>query len=827
LSIRPSDNFGLLALPLLAQAAHAADDTGEGTGEGSGVFVPPSLSEQFFNDWHGTAVLTGIGVLMVAYAVYAVIRRAKAVSAYGLGLERDVRVQIKRRENEAQFVAAGDILFTHERYEEAAELYVRGQDELRAGEALEKAGQLSKAAQHYKRGGAPMMAAEAYLRRNQFQLAAKEFMAAEAFDRAAEAFVRAHDYRRAAELFRQQDRLLEAGKSYEKLGNRSSAAEMYIAHFDRQLDLARGDLREIKDACAVAERAAGFMAEDGKVVEAADLLKKAGYRKRAAEIYAEVGEIDRAAQIYVEANRPLQAAKLYESVGDRKQALRYRAEARLLSGDKSLAAEDFADAGDFIRAAELFSDVEDLERAAHMYEQAGDVRMAAELFNLVGKERQAAEAYQKAGDYAQAAELYREMGDFQAELQAAKAGNNFFRVGEILLEHGRMEDALAAFQRVESIDGEFERANILQGDILRQLGRLDVAFNKYKVALGEGEPSKANVDILYKMALAAEEAGVSDQALQLFESVIGVDYYYRDAAGRASALREGGASGNRGSMIGEPNQGRTAQSSPDQLPAKEEVLRYDVIDEIARGGMGVVFRARDTVLDRIVAYKILSANLKTNKVAVKYFLREAQAAAKMSHPNIVTVYDAGEQAGEYYMAMEYVEGQTLKALVSRQGAFPEKLVRYILVHVCRGLAYAHERGLVHRDVKPGNLMLTMEKTVKLMDFGLAKFVEEIQANHTRAIGTPYYMSPEQILGKDLDGRSDLYSLGISMYECATGKVPFSKGDLSYHHLNTVATPVHEMNPKISRELSDIIAKCMEKSADDRFATSSDLLASVK
>jgi serine/threonine-protein kinase len=243
--------------------------------------------------------------------------------------------------------------------------------------------------------------------------------------------------------------------------------------------------------------------------------------------------------------------------------------------------------------------------------------------------------------------------------------------------------------------------------------------------------------------------------------------------------------------------------------------------------MGIVYKARDGVLDRIVAYKVLSGNLKNNKVAVKYFLREAKAAAKMAHPNIVTVFDAGEQDNEYYMAMEYVEGQTLKSLVNRQGAFPEKLVRYIFVHACRGLQYAHDRGLVHRDIKPGNMMLTRERALKIMDFGLAKFLEEAQANHTRAIGTPYYMAPEQIVGKDLDGRSDLYSLGVSMFECATSKVPFSKGDLSYHHLHTTAPHAIDLNPKISQELSDIIYKCMAKKPDDRFSSASELMTAVK
>ena len=444
--------------------------------------------------------------------------------------------------------------------------------------------------------------------------------------------------------------------------------------------------------------------------------------------------------------------------------------------------------------------------------------------------------------------IYREAGDFKNELQAAKAANDFFRVGQILLDHGRKEDALAAFQRIDAHDPQYPEASVIQGDILRDLGRLDVAFQKYRASIGEATPSKANVDILYKMAIVAESANVSAQALQLYESVIGVDYYYRDASDRASRLREqlttagalrpmlGGMSvaapGAAASAYVEPAaappgtpQTPASPAAPAAPPSSKK--RYEIIDEIARGGMGIVYRATDTVLGRTVAYKILAANLKTNKVAVKYFLREAQAAAKMTHPNIVTVFDAGEQDGEYYMAMEYVDGQNLKSLVSRQGAFPEKLTRYIFVHAARGLQYAHERGLVHRDIKPGNMMLTRDKALKIMDFGLAKFVEEAAANHTRAIGTPYYMSPEQILGKELDGRSDLYSLGVSMFECATGQVPFSKGDLSYHHLHTEPPRARDINPNVSEELSEIIFKCMAKEPKDRYASAEALVAAVR
>ncbi|MEO1270740.1 MAG: serine/threonine-protein kinase, partial [Myxococcota bacterium] len=215
------------------------------------------------------------------------------------------------------------------------------------------------------------------------------------------------------------------------------------------------------------------------------------------------------------------------------------------------------------------------------------------------------------------------------------------------------------------------------------------------------------------------------------------------------------------------------------------------------------------------------------QVVVKYFLREARAAAALTHPNIVTVFDAGEQGGEYYMAMEYVEGETLKTLVRHNGAFHEKLLRFIVDRCCRGLGFAHERGIVHRDIKSGNIMLTRDKSLKIMDFGLAKFIEEYRSQHTQAIGTPFYMSPEQILGRDLDYRSDLYSLGVTLFECATGTVPFTKGELSYHHLHTPPPRPRDLNPKLSAKMEEMILRLLQKNPDDRYHAANELLKDLK
>ena len=782
-----------------------------------------------YDQYNGNVIASGVAALIAIAFAIQVVRNIQSVSKYGVGLDRRIRRRLRELEKQKAWGTAGDLLFQHEKYSDAAELFVQGNEWLRAGEAYEKAGATPKAAAMYRRGSAPVMAAEAFAKRGQFSQAAKEFQSAGLHERAADNFLKALDYRAAAEIYAKLERFNEAGDCYSRAGDKSQAAAFWKKHFETQFDLVRGELARIPEVRELAAKAADILDESGAASEAAQLLHKAGYLKRAAELYTRIGLVHEAAAVYLEANKPMHASKLYESVGEHEKALQYRAEARLLKNDTTGAAEDFAAAGEFVKAAEIYSQAGDLQAAAVMYEKAGEHRTAAELYKTEGNLQAAATAYERAADYTQAADLYGELGDHTSEIRVAKAGNDWFRVGEVLLRYERDEDALAAFQRVDAMDPRYEAAAILQADILRKLGRLDVALNKYREIVRDQRPTQANVEIFYKMAGTAMDANALGEALALYEKIIGVNYYYKDANKLAAELRAqvGSAAGSAPPV----RPGTVATGAAPQpeiaLSRNNDKKRYSVEEEVARGGMGIVYRARDTVLDRVVAYKILAANLKENEVAVKYFLREARAAAQMAHQNIVTVYDAGEQDGEFYMAMEFVEGQTLKALINRQGAFPEKLVRYIMIQVCKGLAYAHDRGLVHRDVKPGNIMLTRDRQLKIMDFGLAKFVEEVNVHNTRAIGTPYYMSPEQIVGRELDGRSDIYSLGVSIFECATGQVPFSKGDLSYHHLHTAPPNPGELNPRLSQDLVNIILKCMEKEPGKRYASVHELLSVLR
>jgi serine/threonine-protein kinase len=247
-------------------------------------------------------------------------------------------------------------------------------------------------------------------------------------------------------------------------------------------------------------------------------------------------------------------------------------------------------------------------------------------------------------------------------------------------------------------------------------------------------------------------------------------------------------------------------------------VRYDILEELGRGGMGVVFKARDRRLGRVVALKRLTENLREHPKAVEMFLREARAAAALNHPNIVTLYDAGQEGDTFYLTMECLEGSPLQSILKRRGKLTPRDAAKLGVQITAGLHYAEEQHIVHRDIKTANLFFTRKKVVKIMDFGLAKMVEEVRRGSTVIGGTPYYMAPEQSLGDAVDHRADLYALGVTFFELITGGVPFASGDVAYHHRHTPPPDPREKVPETPAAFAELILKLMAKKPEDRIAS---------
>jgi serine/threonine protein kinase len=242
--------------------------------------------------------------------------------------------------------------------------------------------------------------------------------------------------------------------------------------------------------------------------------------------------------------------------------------------------------------------------------------------------------------------------------------------------------------------------------------------------------------------------------------------------------------------------------------------RYRLERPLGQGGMASVYLARDSELDRPVAVKILAENAAGDEGLRGRFVREARLAARLQHPNAVSVYDAGEDDGRPFIVMEYVQGENLADLLARRGRLPPDEARALALQAARGLAHAHASGLVHRDVKPQNLLLRGDGTLKIADFGIARAVEGTALTQAGTVlGTAAYLSPEQALGEEVTSAADVYSLGAVLYELLTGGPPYefeSLGDLADKQRRQAIAPVRELAPAVPRDLEDVVMRCLAR-----------------
>ena len=263
----------------------------------------------------------------------------------------------------------------------------------------------------------------------------------------------------------------------------------------------------------------------------------------------------------------------------------------------------------------------------------------------------------------------------------------------------------------------------------------------------------------------------------------------------------------------------------------QTVGRYEITGELGRGAMGVVYKALDPTIGRTVALKTMRLDVHglDAQEMVRRFQNEARAAGVLNHPNIVTIYDAGEQDGIFYIAMEFIEGTTLHELLTEKRVLATEEVLQYTRQISRGLDYAHSNGIVHRDIKPANIMITANGTVKIMDFGIAKSGGQV-TNTGQVLGTPNYMSPEQVKGRQLDGRSDLFSMGVILYEMLTGEKPFVGQNVTtiiYKIVNETPITPRDLDVTVHPGLSAIVTKALAKAPDDRYQTCADLVRDLE
>jgi predicted Ser/Thr protein kinase len=265
-------------------------------------------------------------------------------------------------------------------------------------------------------------------------------------------------------------------------------------------------------------------------------------------------------------------------------------------------------------------------------------------------------------------------------------------------------------------------------------------------------------------------------------------------------------------------------------PIPEAIGRYDIIELVGRGGMGVLYRARDKTLQRDVALKMMLVDFTHDPSARDRFEREARAVARLQHRNVVTIHELGEADGAPFIVMEFLGGKDLDAILKAgtQLTLAEKLD--IGVQLCEGLSYAHEQGIVHRDIKPGNVRVLEDGTVKILDFGIAKFAMSSVTQSGTIMGTPSYMAPEQVMGAPVDGRADLFSVGVLLYELLIGKKPFA-GEaptaVVYQIMHVEPPPLRTIDPELPEAVEEIVSHALRKNPDERYARASEMASDLQ
>ncbi len=801
--------------------------------EGTGIPLDFAVTfEEFLAGPLMRFILAPLGAVLLVFGLLP--KREKKIEEevddveLGGALPVDKRL-LKKSEKQAKVLAkkgqvleAAELLFGVGILDGAADYFIQAGDHVRAAEIRHDQNRFLESAELYLQAGIFESAGAIFAQQEEYGKAADCYLKAGGKSVAAEMFEKAGEFRKAGDCYREVEFLRHAAQCYVKCQGWQEAAEcLEEVYRDEASKAGNTDPKKLAELTKLVRQAGKLFEKAGDLEKSLGVLTRGECWVDAAEIAVRTEQHGRAAEYYLEAGEAEKAADSLRHLGEEQAAERILGEFHRDKGSYEQAAGHLEKAGEHLAAGDLYRQIDQFDKAGGCYARQQEFAQAAEMYRLAGDRRRAGECYERAERFTEAAECYALAGMSDREAELLEKAGDFLGAGEAFHREGVDEEAIRVLQMVGEDDEGFARAAALLGDIFQARGQLSLAIKKLGQAIGDAELSRDNLPMYYTLATVYETNGQVREAVEIYEKILAFDYHYQDVEERLVRVRDhiqemGGL--DSGTQEGGTSRGFTQSSQPG---------RYQIVGELGRGGMGIVYKAKDTVLDRMVAYKVLPDALKENPQALKNFLREAKAAAKLNHPGIVTVYDAGEQDGRYFIAMEYVDGTTLKEILRRRGVISPAGVLHVLAQVCEALAYAHDQKVVHRDIKTANTMWTRDKKAKIMDFGLAKVVEEVR-NHTTVVsGTPYYMSPEQTLGKNIDHRTDIYSLGVTMFELATGTVPFREGNIPYHHVHTPPPDIREVRPDLPAGLAAIVARCLQKSPEARYQTTPEILADAK
>lgn len=742
--------------------------------------------------------------------------------------------------------AAGTLYFRLQNYEKAAFCFDKAELPAKAAEAFKTAGQFQRAAEGY-------IAAEDY--RNASEMLEKTGKLAQSSEMAE----KAKDFERAGVLAEKTGQTLRAATLYAKAEKPTRAADLYFQLLIQGLDEAA------KSKLPASQRAniqkcgatAGALYLNGKN------YAKAGW------CFEQAGQITKAAECFVQGNLLEKAAGMFVRVKNYEKAYELLMSAKEIQNRELLAEVlfhkgQYLEAGDLYRmvnqpakAADAYEKGNQLYKAVVLFEEVKDFQRAATLLSGLKEPRKAAELFEKAKDFKSAAQSYEEAGNLEKAAECALRTDQKLLTARLLLRKGDPQKAIQWLQGIARENEEYQEACRLLGSQFLQMGMHSLAAQKLTEAIAGQPVSKDNLQMYYELAMALEATANEAKAAEIYQQILSIQFDFKDVLDRMKRVQKAGESGPSMESAGMPSaplpihtRDNTRQASPDadttpdaepqtyQMSLEGKRIReYEILEVLGKGGMGTVYRARHVYLNKDRAIKVIRSKL-ANSTFSDRFIREARILSDLHHPNLVQLYEFGSlEGGAFFMVLELIQGESVKARIQKLGKIPSPQAIRTIREAALGLQVAHEKGIIHRDISPDNLMLVPDaagkEITKVIDFGIAKaFLDETQ-DQTRTstfIGKPEYASPEQCgflkQGETIDPRSDIYSLAITLYYMIAGSLPFSSPTPQGYlvkHMTQKPRSLSEALPDCPQPLNQILLKAMSSRREKRHASMEEFL----